>query len=377
MTGPERPHKLALLDGMRGFAALIVVLFHMRSQLGLSLPDGPDRVKSIILDHAYLAVDLFFILSGFVICRAYDGKLASGVFSRRDFVVVRLIRLYPLYVLSCMLVVATTVLQKVIGRGEFAQTGYGELAPAMALTVLFVPMQVSASGYLFAFNRPAWSLFYELLANLAYALCHPWLSLRNLGVVLVACFAAMVVCALSTNTIALAGVVWDPTQLAYGLARAIFGIAYGIFLQKSQPRWEPVAARWAMHGAVPLIVVAAVLIGAPHLDRGNGVIDLAAIAVILPAAVMLSSVATIGKRLARLCLFGGATSYAFYVLHWPALLFSRSIGAQHGIVMLLFLGGFLACVLTACYVIDLVYDQPVRAWLTRRYFTDKSTTGPG
>lgn len=90
------------LDGLRGVAALIVVIYHRRFWVA-GFEDW----------HGYLAVDFFFLPSGFVISHAYGGRLASGQLSPDRFAVARVIRLYPLIVLGAVLGTVSFVIEGV------------------------------------------------------------------------------------------------------------------------------------------------------------------------------------------------------------------------------------------------------------------------
>lgn len=94
------------LDGLRGTAAIVVLLLHVASA---ETPDLP------VFGSAYLAVDLFFLLSGFVIGHAYEARLSDGL-TFGKFLKIRLVRLYPLYVLGLALAVATPVLMALATR---------------------------------------------------------------------------------------------------------------------------------------------------------------------------------------------------------------------------------------------------------------------
>lgn len=91
-----KPH-YELLDGLRGVAALLVVFYHIFE--GLSFAAGGTLIT--VINHGYLAVDFFFILSGFVIGYAYDDRLGKSM-SLGNFFKRRLIRLHPMIVMgSC------------------------------------------------------------------------------------------------------------------------------------------------------------------------------------------------------------------------------------------------------------------------------------
>lgn len=88
-----KPH-YQILDGLRGVAAVIVVLFHILEAHALG-----NRTEQII-NHGYLAVDFFFLLSGFVISYAYDDRW--GKMTLKDFFLRRIIRLHPMIIVGSL-----------------------------------------------------------------------------------------------------------------------------------------------------------------------------------------------------------------------------------------------------------------------------------
>ncbi len=145
------------LDALRGAAAVIVVAYHA----------GTRRVPG-----GYLAVDLFFALSGFVLAHNYGGAL-NGWRDAGAFMVRRLIRLYPLYGLA---------LAVGFGVHMVATLPAGTFWPSRALGTLaanavFAPAAPAflVTWHLYPFNPPAWSLFFELAVNALFALAAPFL----------------------------------------------------------------------------------------------------------------------------------------------------------------------------------------------------------
>ena len=166
-----KPH-YELLDGLRGVAALLVLFYHIFE--GFAFAEATNGAGSGIittLNHGHIAVDFFFILSGFVISYAYDdrwGKMSVGEFFKR-----RLIRLHPMLIMGA-----------VIGAVAFVAVGCerwdGSIAPtswvmvAMLLTMCLIPAlpgapyEVRGNGEMFPLNGPTWSLFFEYVGNILY-----------------------------------------------------------------------------------------------------------------------------------------------------------------------------------------------------------------
>ncbi|MDE2244344.1 MAG: acyltransferase, partial [Bradyrhizobium sp.] len=213
------------LDGLRGLAAFLVMTRHTRPFWGFGL------------FRTYLAVDLFFVLSGFVIANAYDARLASGEMDPGAFVAARLARLYPMFALS--LVVATGWRLSTTG---FAASGaaYGtfRLFLTAAASAVFVPFPMHVDPTLapklydpfslFYLNGPYWSLCFELLVNVAYAQWHGRLGERTLRTAVAVSFAVAVACCFAVGKMDF-GFFWNLTGAA-GLARAAAGFLAGVWL---------------------------------------------------------------------------------------------------------------------------------------------------
>ena len=135
------------LDGLRGLAALAVALFHLDATL---MPGG------------YLAVDFFFALSGFVLIRTYEPRFDKGM-AVRQFMLIRGIRLYPLYAVGIIFGIAFAF--QGLLRGSEGHLPVSEFLGGSVLNLIMLPSTFSRG--LFPMNPPAWSLFFEVLANLA------------------------------------------------------------------------------------------------------------------------------------------------------------------------------------------------------------------
>ncbi len=160
----ERPH-YQLLDGLRGVAALMVVLYHIFEGFAFAeATNGAGDGIITIFNHGYLAVDFFFMLSGFVISYAYDGrwnKMNIGQFFKR-----RLIRLHPMVIMGAIIGAATFWIGGCAAwSGERA--GFSNIIIALVLGMLLIPAypgaryDVRGNGEMFSLNGPSWSLFFE------------------------------------------------------------------------------------------------------------------------------------------------------------------------------------------------------------------------
>jgi peptidoglycan/LPS O-acetylase OafA/YrhL len=169
-----------ILDGLRGIAALAIVIFHFMEWI---FPEGPKN----FIGHGFLAVDFFFCLSGFVIAYAYDNRMAKiGVM---EFFKKRLIRLHPLVILGSVLGLLGFLLDPF--ESSSISPDPVKLLLLFVGSVLLVPLPIMEERFfnLFSFNAPAWSLFWEYIANIFYALIL-WKLHRRLLLVLAVIAAA-------------------------------------------------------------------------------------------------------------------------------------------------------------------------------------------
>jgi peptidoglycan/LPS O-acetylase OafA/YrhL len=321
--------RFEMLDGLRGVAALVVLAHHVGQIRGGSL-----------LDDGYLCVDLFFVLSGFVMGHAYERSLLVkqqvGAFLRQ-----RLIRLYPLMLLG---LVAGLVVFSGKHSGSF-------LAIAFILQLLFIPRLTQP--YLFELNGLQWSLFFELVANVAHALTFRWLTNLVLQGVVVTTGIMLIGIARSYGGL---GVGWGPDNFIAGFPRVLFSYAVGVLLFRYSVAGRLPMLRipwWAVLMAPGVIVVFARLYG----WYGD------VIAVFTWPIVVWGGIASAAPQWVRgFSAWAGAVSYPLYILQAPVLEvatpwlkrqgLSSAFGVSVGIVGLAWFAGR-------------YYDEPIRRWLKR------------
>lgn len=281
----------------------------------------------LVTARGYLAADLFFALSGFVLAHAYERKLREGL-SPLAFFRARLMRIYPLFLLG-------------------AVTGY-LLWPGSLLVLLMIPTP-SAGDMLFSNNVPLWSLLFELIANLAWALLAVRLPLRGL-VALAAVFAALFLPAVLAAGHADLGAFWS-TALA-GLARTFFSFTLGLILFRLYQRSGQVQIR-AERGWLLLPVLLAILVPA---TADQALADIATLCLGLPLIVWLGARWQVGN--AWLADRIGGLSFPLYCIHAPIVALGR--GSPQAVALLC------AGLIAAALLLDRFYDRPVQAWLRAR-----------
>lgn len=214
-----RPH-FEVLDGLRGIAALAIVVFHFMEWI------YTDFSKNFI-GHGFLAVDFFFCLSGFVIAYAYDNRIAKmGV---AEFFKSRLIRLHPLVMLGSVLGLAAFLLDPFGGHPELYSAG--KIALLFLCSVFLVPLPVmeERAFNLFGFNAPSWSLFWEYVASILYGLVLYKLSRKYLC--LVTLLAAIALCWVGYRAGNLLGG-WNGDTFWHGGARLAYSFSAGLLVYR-------------------------------------------------------------------------------------------------------------------------------------------------
>lgn len=340
------------LDGMRGVAALAVVERHK-----------PDFFFGEELPASYLAVDLFFVLSGFVVTFAYAARLEAGMGLGR-FTLARLVRLYPLYLLATILSTLLFFLYIQANPGEFRSQD--RLLSSFATAAFFLPTPPSWSinpDRIFPLNEPGWSLFFEILANLAFALLILRLHLRGLLIIL-AVSALLLVAAVVAN--GNADIAFDWRTFAAGFPRVTFSFFMGVLLFRLWRR-NPGAGLFASL-AWPLLAVLATAFALPLPANWRPWADAAMILVLFPLLVHMAAHTRPGQVSQRIFAVLGASSYGVYVFHMPLARAAKAAAERVGLDIaaltpwfgFAFMGGLFMCALAAHHV----YDVPVRRWLT-------------
>lgn len=368
----SKPH-YALLDGLRGVAAMLVVWYHVFEGFQFA---GNKPVIDFI-NHGYLTVDFFFMLSGFVIGYAYDDRwgksLTMGGFFRR-----RLIRLHPMVMLGA-LIGAISFLLTSMERWDGTHSTLLLTLIALVCSWLMIPalpgMQrdVRGNGEMFPLNGPCWSLFFEYIGNILYALIIRRLSTRAL-----AWLTALLCCALTwfavTNQSGYGsiGVGWtvDTTNLLGGTLRMLCPFTIGMLMSRVfKPIKNVRGAFWIC------TIILLVLFHVPFIDGGtpmslNGIFEVACIICIFPIIVWLgASGTTTDNTSRRICRFLGDISFPLYIVHYPLMY------AFYMWLMKTRLYTFsetwpiaistMACSVCIAWLSMRFYDEPIRKWLKK------------
>jgi peptidoglycan/LPS O-acetylase OafA/YrhL len=282
-------HRFVALDGLRGIAAGAVVLYHLGTATGLPW----------LAPRGYLAVDFFFVLSGFVIAHAYGERLRTACLSPMQFLRVRLRRLWPTAVVGTLIGVAVVLLTP---AGLSVRTQHG-FALAMALNLMMLPNVVPGLA-MFPANPPHWSLWYEIVANYAYAVIAPWLGgLALVALVLIAAVRDSVVMAHVGS-----GGHADVSRVAVSFFVGV--LVYRVWNRGHRPRLN----------ALILVATLIVALAWPAMPPGRALIDAILTLCVFPLVVWTGASVCVTGRAQRLAIVSGRLSYPLYAVHYPFIL---------------------------------------------------------
>ena len=344
-----KPH-FEVLDGLRGVAALGVVTFHFMEMVIWNY-------SKLWIGHGFLAVDFFFCLSGFVMGYAYDDRLAK--MGLRTFLKARLIRLQPLVVLGSVLGLIAFYANPF---GVTPGYGPGKVALMFAASLLLIPYGAmkERSQNLFSLNAPAWSLFWEYVANVVFGIVLYRIRRSLLAVLTIA--AAVLLCWVGHRAGELSGG-WSSRNFWDGGARVAFSFMAGLLVYRMGWRLRTRLG----FGALSVLLVLAL---AMPYARGGWIREAAVIILYFPLLIALGAGATVSPRVERLCRLSGDLSYPLYMTHYSVIWIWGDFAVKHNLAT----GGLAPDVICGvilmvafAYLVMVAYDKPVRAYLRARW----------
>ena len=378
--------RYAILDGLRGVAALVVILFH---GFETYIPFfGTQHIN-----HGYLAVDFFFVLSGFVIGYAYDDRwdrMSTWSFFKR-----RLIRLHPMVVAgtlfgACLFFFGESDYFSLIGGTE-----PWKFFLCIVLGLLMIPagtgLDIRGWGETNSLNGPNWSLTFEYIGNILYAFVLRRLPTVVLGMLCVASAFLTMNLALGWDVFGffaqpkydvIGGWSITPDQMYVGFSRLFYPFLCGLlisrllpkFITKENPSGSPLGIRGGFWWASLLLVV---LFAVPQIGGkscvADGLYQVFAIVVMFPVIVLIGAGSkTTDKRSAKWCDTLGNLSYPLYITHFPLMYMQmawvsshKDSPVWHHVVLNL---GILLVAIGIAWAFLKLYDEPVRAWLKKKLY---------
>lgn len=300
------------LDGLRGILAITVVIYHYAQLYHLNW-----------MGKAWISVDAFFILSGFVITHSYTAKIRSGM-GFFDFVKSRLLRLYPMYMIGFFLGLAGLLLE--MHKTSISQL---ELSFSMLSGLLILPYfnqidwpisGVLHKGTIFPLNDPAWSLFFELFVNFLFFV---WVvRIRRVSSAAI-CSVAFFVYLLTAQFVGIHSG-WGTSNFVGGIPRVIFYFSLGCII-------------YSIHRKIPMQSIYSVAFLTAILIIGfslrNTMVAYFLLLIVSPLAILVASRTEITGSplfsgiLTRL----GGMSYPLYITHFPLAFFSHWILDKAGV----------------------------------------------
>jgi len=375
-----KPH-YELLDGLRGVAAILVLFYHIFEGFSFAeVTNGAGDGIIRTLNHGHIAVDFFFILSGFVISYAYDdrwNKMNTWQFFKR-----RLIRLHPMLIMGA-----------IIGCLAFASVGFerwdgtatptGWVMTALLLTMFMIPAvpglpyEVRGNGEMFPLNGPGWSLFFEYIGNILYAL-----FMRRMSTRILTTFTILLGIAHAWFFIGnvsgydMIGVGWTIDEVNFwgGLVRMLFPFSMGMLIARTFKPRKVKGAFWIC--SVTLVV----LFSVPYIASSgaislNSLYEFVCIAFIFPMLVWLGACGTASGTTGKMNRVLGELSYPLYIVHYPIMYIFYAWLIKNNIYTLDNCLGVAALVIVSSIALAFLclklYDEPVRRWLTRKLMKNR------
>lgn len=373
----SKPH-YELLDGLRGVAAILVLFYHIFE--GFSFAEITNNAGSGListLNHGHIAVDFFFILSGFVISYAYDDrwtKMTTWQFFKR-----RLIRLHPMVIMGAIIGFAAFAF---VGferwDGSSTSIGWGMIALLLAMLMIpatpGAPYDVRGNGEIFSLNGPAWSLFFEYLGNILYAI-----FIRRFSTLVLAIFTIVLgilhiwffVCDVSGYDMVGVGWTFDDINFWGGLIRMLFPFSMGMLLART---FKPRKVKGAFWWCSSLLIL---LFSMPYIASGDSNISLnclyevGCITILFPVIVWLGACGCCTEKTAILNKALGDISYPLYIIHYPIMYIFYAWLIENKYYSLsdcwpMALLVVISSILLAQLCLKL-YDEPIRKWLFQKF----------
>eukprot|EP01057_Protomagalhaensia_wolfi_P003282 Protomagalhaensia_wolfi_Nauph_80__3281@NODE_333_length_2766_cov_10_232490_g250_i0_p2_GENE_NODE_333_length_2766_cov_10_232490_g250_i0NODE_333_length_2766_cov_10_232490_g250_i0_p2_ORF_typecomplete_len392_score20_21Acyl_transf_3/PF01757_22/5_9e30DUF1624/PF07786_12/0_084DUF1624/PF07786_12/6_2e02_NODE_333_length_2766_cov_10_232490_g250_i021177 len=387
----ELKQRLITLEGLRGIAAITILLFHLSE----TWSKGPAYT---VVNHGYLTVEFFYLLSGFVSGYAYRDGLDQ--LTSRSFFMRRIVRLHPLAFAGSLMGGMLFYLGASPQFPAVAQARPWQVFLTMILSMLLIPIpqrwDIRGWKEMFPLNGPAWCILSEYVGSMVYFTILKGLSMTALGV-------CTIISAFFTLDLTLGldvfGIMGDRAKLAHtvqggwilstahiyiGIVRYLFPFLCGLWLGRRHA--QPTETGSKTPALVDddfwmCVAIFGILVGMPRLggDKApwkNKIYEAIVILIAIPLLVaMASNIDIRNPRTVKICRWLGDLSYPLSVTHYPLIYIHMAFAANHPMVSQAI--QLLSCVvvgLTAialAYVLMVFYDRPVREWIVTRMSAKK------
>lgn len=360
----SKPHFPAL-DGLRGIAAIMVVAFHI-------LEASATSHFNQIINHGYLAVDFFFLLSGFVIGYAYDDRWKT--ISVKEFFKRRLIRLQPMVVIGMIIGACCFYFQECSMWPNIHTVPIWKMLLMMLIGFTLIPvtpsMDIRGWSEMHPLNGPGWSLFFEYIANILYGLFIRKFSKLMLSIFVFGAGIYLLHFALTNpNGDMAGGWSFEPVQLNIGFVRVLYPFFSGLLLFRIR---KNIAVKNGFLYATILLIVLFSLprFGGPNTLWMNGLYEAFCIIVLFPLIVFIGAADTHQSQIKiKICKFLGDISYPIYMVHYPFIYIYTAWVLNNKVPLnkiLPMASLTLMASITVSYVVLKWIDEPVRKWLSKK-----------
>lgn len=379
-----------ILDGLRGVAALLVIIFHLLE----TYSRGPAYQ---IINHGYLAVDFFFVLSGFVIGYAYDDRWdrmsLTGFFKRR------LVRLHPMVMAGTITGACLFFFSACNVWPAITETPLWNFLLCTVLGLLMIPcwpgIDIRGWNETNPLNGPNWSLTYEYIGNILYALIFRKLPIAILALLCVCSAVLTLNLTIGWNLFGIfdgepqynviGGWSLEGSQIFIGFTRLLYPFLCGLLISRilssrmtaDNPSGSPFRLRggfwWA---SVILVTVFALPCIGGKQGIADGIYQAVSILIIFPVIVLIGAGSrTTDSRSTKVCKFLGEISYPLYITHFPFVCMQVAwVNNNPDAPLWMHIAvsaGVVTVAVALAYAWLRLYDEPVRKWLTDRWLKHK------
>ena len=372
-----------ILDGLRGVAALMVIIFHFFELYSFGNPSKQ------IINHGYLAVDFFYVLSGFVLGYAYDDRWDK--MSYWDFYKRRLIRLHPMVIAGSLLGMCYFFLGECINSPNIESVNPLYFFLTIIMSILMIPcpaqMDIRGWGETNSFNGPNWTLTYEYIVNILYSLIFRRLHTIIIGILTLA--SALLLINLTCNFdifnvmneresnkyTVIGGWSLTSCELCVGFTRLFYPYFAGYLVYRLKLKIR------IPYSFIICSIILITFLSMPRLEKEgypifNGIYEAIVIILIFPLVIIIGAGDTTKNEiLTKICKFIGELSYPIYITHYPIIYMNSAWTSFHMKdslfnKIMISIGSFCIMVFNAYSLIEL-YDKPVRKWLANKYLVKK------
>ncbi|MBR4841519.1 MAG: acyltransferase [Bacteroidaceae bacterium] len=385
----ESKPRYEVLDGLRGVAALMVIVFHC-------FETYVPTFGTQIVNHGYLGVDFFFALSGFVIGYAYDDRwdrmTTWGYFKRR------LTRLHPMVIAGTVVGAALFFFSGSYFPQTLSTPGW-KFALCFIMGLLMIPcgmgLDIRGWGELNSFNGPNWSLTFEYIGNILYAFVLRHLPKIALAILCIGCAFFTLDLTIGWDVFGLfpdgpqytviGGWSLTTQQMYIGFTRLLYPFLCGLLISRilpthmtdANPSGSPIHLRGGFWWCSLAIIV---IFSVPCIGGETGVPDglyqAVSILILFPIIVLAGAGSvTTDKKSTAVCKWLGDISYPIYITHYPIMYMQMSWVEDHQdaplwMHIMVNLGVVVISILLA-YGLLKAYDEPVREWLKNHWLKRK------